>query len=189
MLIGFLGCPCSGKTTTAAKAFADLKDMGVSAEFIPEQARLYIATKRFLDPGEPVLLGDEDQLHIMKKQELIEKIMVSGAGATTVVIADSTVLNTLLYMTPETRASEDVQEIIQRALARYDLIFYCSPVKPPLSLDPNRIHDEQQSLALDQMIPEILRQFAPHLETIMLWGDSNSRYHVVTRTVLERLVG
>ena len=46
MYVNFIGAPCSGKTTSAAKLFAELKEMGLEVEFVSEYARLYIAKKR-----------------------------------------------------------------------------------------------------------------------------------------------
>lgn len=186
MLIGFIGCPCSGKTTTAAMTFADLKLMGISTEFIPEQARHYIATKRcdqwFSDH---VTLTDEDQLEIMRQQSGMEDVMTASKGA--VVVTDSSVFNTLLYLSEAKLAHDDVQWLIEAALERYDLLFYCAPVKMLPTLDPNRIHSEEQSLELDKKIPALLKRFAPDLKPIFLLGDAKERHHVVTKSILEKL--
>jgi hypothetical protein len=184
MLIGFIGCPCSGKTTTAAKTFADLKDMGIASEFIPEQARLYIAERRVkegLRPEDPLFLADEDQKLILVRQIEYEDTLIKACGPQVKIIADSSVLNTLLYMGPEARA--EVTPLVRDVLTRYDLLFYCGPVKPPLSLDPNRIHDEKASLEIDRMIPVLLKDFG--LNPKYLTGDSRQRHHEVTRDILE----
>jgi hypothetical protein len=186
MLVGFIGCPCSGKTTTAAMTFADLKHMGISAEFIPEQARLYIAQKRFESPDGRILLTDEDQKAIMKTQATMEIILHSGLPDG-VVITDSSVLNTLLYLSSEARNSEETRAMVTAAIGRYDLTFYSAPVKASRNLDPNRLQNEDQSLALDRAIPTILKDFAPDLTPIHLFGDSKQRHHEVTRTILEAL--
>lgn len=188
MLIGFIGSPCSGKTTTAAMTFADMKNMGISSEYIPEQARMLIAEKRLflgLPVGAPVQLDDEDQFEIVSRQMESEWIMLESSAPGTVVITDTAALCTLLYMSEQAR--EQCRSDLEVHIPRYDLLFYCPPVKMPRSLDSNRIHSEEQALALDRSIPEILRQFAPELKPILLFGDSKERHHVVTRTILEEL--
>lgn len=185
MLIGFIGCPCSGKTTTAAMSFADLKNMGISSEFIPEQARAYIARARYDHPDDPIELDDIDQLAIMEIQTGIEKIMTYSKG--TVVITDTSILNTLLYMSPKARQWHQVKHMVEQALARYDILFYCAPVRMTRGYDANRIHDEQQSLELDKQIPEILREFAPELKPVVLLGDTKERHYEVTKGILEVL--
>lgn len=187
MLIGFIGCPSSGKTTTAAMAFADLKNMGVSSEFIPEQARMYIAEMRLvlrLPPGSTVPLTDNDQFQILQKQMDSEKMLVQSSGPGVVVITDSSAFNTLLYMKPRFR--ELVRQIVIEHLKTYDLLFYCAPVKMPKVLDPNRVHNEQQALEIDRMIPDLLKEY--DVKSIYLLGDSHQRHHQVTRAILEKLV-
>lgn len=189
MLIGFIGSPCSGKTTTAAMTFADLKGMGLPSEYIAEQARLYIAERRVemqLKPEDSLKLEDIDQYMIMTRQERTEVTLTTACGSGTIVIADSSVLNALLYLSPEGRKQSGVVRLTESAVKRYDLLFYCAPVKRPRNLDPNRIHTEEQSLAVDRMIPEILREFAPDLIPIQLFGNPQMRHAEVTKALLER---
>jgi thymidylate kinase len=188
MLIGFIGCPCSGKTTTAALTFADLKSMGVAAEFIPEQARMYIAEKRLIlgqAPGSPVILTDEDQLQILTRQMDAEHVLLRSSGPGTVVVTDTAALCTLLYMSPEVQEAQ--REAMSAHLEKYDLLFYSAPVKLPYSLDANRVHDQEQALKINQEIPKLLRSYG--LEPTFLVGDSKARHNEVTKTILERIVG
>lgn len=160
MLIGFVGCPSSGKTTTAAMLFADLKLGGQASEFVPEQARIYIAEKKneagFLRV-EFKGLGDRDQVEIISRQNNLESLLKRNSAPDTIIVADTATLNTLLYMSPETRQLPEVREIVTRSMARYDLLFYCSPVlwRAP-EKDSLRIHDQEQSLILDKSIPEVI---------------------------------
>ena len=184
MLIGFIGCPCSGKTTTAAMTFADLKTMGIATELIPEQARLVIAEKRVrqnLKPEDTVELTERDQAEIIGKQEEYETLLLQACGPEVTLIADSSVLNTLLYMEPELRA--EMHDEVAEFLPRYDLLFYCSPVKPPSAQDPNRVHSYEQSLKIDREIPKLLSEF--NLKPVGLFGDPKERHHVVLRHILE----
>lgn len=192
MLIGFIGSPCSGKTTTAAMTFADLKGMGLPSEYIAEQARLYIAERRVeqkLNPEDSLQLEDVDQYMIMRRQEQSEVTLTTACGPGTIVIADSSVLNALLYLSPEGRKQPGVVRLTEAAVKRYDLLFYCAPVKRPRNLDPNRIHNEEQSLAVDRLIPEVLREFAPDLIPIQLFGNPQMRHGEVTKALLKRVHG
>lgn len=188
MLIGFIGCPCSGKTTTAALTFADLKSMGISSEFIPEQARMYIAEKRVAwkqPPGSPIKLEDDDQFNILLKQIGAEKIMLSSSGRGSIIITDTAALCTLLYMSPQ--AKETFRQRVLDHLPNYDLLFYCAPVKMPSALDANRVHDQEQALLIDQQIPPLLREYG--LDPVFLHGDIKQRSHEVTKAILEKICG
>jgi predicted ATPase len=184
MLIGFIGCPCSGKTTTAAMTFADLKTMGIATELIPEQARLVIAEKRVLKglkPEDTVELTESDQYKIIQRQEQYEGLLIKACGPEVTLIADSSVVNTLLYMPSDLRA--DLHDEVVEFLLRYDLLFYCAPVKPPSSQDPNRVHTYEQSLKIDREIPKLLSEF--NLKPVGLFGEPKDRHHVVLRHILE----
>ena len=88
-------------------------------------------------------------------------------------------------MTEEMKKDEYIQGLVKQAVARYDLIFYCGPVKRPWGLDPNRIHSEAESLEIDAKIPALLSEFAPGRTPVVLLGDSRTRYMEVVLKVLE----
>jgi nicotinamide riboside kinase len=189
MLIGIIGSPCSGKTTVAAKLFAELKDLGLPTDYVAEQARLFIANKRFLQvkagEGEGVALTDEDQLAIARQQFRHELIM---SDPRTILITDSSVLNSLLYMSENFRQSEEVQSLAKAAAARYDLLFICHPVQRPDGIDPNRIHGEDFSLKVHDSIGPILQSFmfeASELDIKHLVGPSRVRLQGALSTTLE----
>lgn len=186
MLVGFIGAPCSGKTTVASKLFAELKDMGLPTDYVAEQARFYIANKRFMqrrnNEGEDVVLTDEDQLAIARQQFRHELVM---SDPRTILITDSSVLNSLLYMSDEFRSTEAVQSLAKMAMEKYDLLFICHPVQRPTGVDPNRIHDEDSSRKIHEKIgilaeESILTFFAPQLV-----GPSRTRLQDAMATVLE----
>lgn len=186
MLIGFIGSPSSGKTTTAALVFADLKDMGVTAEFIPEQARTYIAEKRLSlrqTPGSSVHLDDDDQRAIMLRQMRYEEMLLQSTGQGSLIVTDSSVFNTLIYMSDTTRS--EVTTMLREHLKKYQFLFYCAPVKMPASCDPNRVHNQEEALKLDHEIPKLLEVF--DLKPTILTGTSSQRRSVVTRKILEGL--
>jgi nicotinamide riboside kinase len=145
MLIGFLGCPNSGKTTVAAKVYASLKDDGLLAEFIPEQARTYIAEKRKRKPI--IELTDDDQNKIASAQTYAE-FLFDESG--TIVVTDSSTVNTGLYVNNPQNA-----ECRFRTIVNYDILFLCPPIYE-FFIDPNRVHSREQSLALHDKLMNYL---------------------------------
>jgi thymidylate kinase len=159
MFASFIGSPGSGKTTTAALAFAGLKEIGLPVEWIPERARTYIASLRAskkLAPTQPLKLNDNDTLTIMKEQFLVEQTMLESTGNQVALIADGSTLNSLVYLSLEARTQELVQKAALEAAKNYDVVFYCPPVRTPPGFDPNRIHTLEESRGLDQKIQEML---------------------------------
>lgn len=191
MLVGFMGAPCSGKTTTAAMSFADLKDMGIAAEFITEKARTYIAYMRVscMEEGRSFSLNDEDQLAIAKSQAASEEIMTKASGNFDVVITDSCVCNSLLYMSDEFAAKPEVKSLMLKALKRYDIVFVCGVVPPPVVSDPNRVHTIQQSYDLDEKLKALLVEYVCQLDRgprfYWLTGDTKPRCREVISEILQ----
>lgn len=165
MLIGFLGIPSSGKTTLAAMAFVELKRMGISAEFVVEIARSYIAAKR-RDGQQNVLLFDEDQAQIMEQQAAAERLMNDKR---VIVISDSSPLNSLLYMSDASfdahRASNKIADLCQE----YDMLVICREPEGPIVKDLNRVHGEESRRALTarlEMVVDDIRSKFPSLALI-----------------------
>ena len=139
--------------------FASLKEIGLVSEFSSEQARLYIAYKRVLwgyGPEDKVVLTDEDQLEIMKKQLEVDETLVKACGPEVFIISDSSPLNSVLYMSLEARQRPEVMEMVKRSLAITTGSFYMHPIYRGWSdqRDPNRIHDYEQSQKIDLRIPQ-----------------------------------
>lgn len=179
MLVSFVGSPCSGKTTVAALLFAALKDSGVAAEFLPEQARLYIAEKRVatsLAPHDIVALSQIDQVTILLRQLQVEQTMLTACGPNVIIVTDSSPLNSLLYMSKETRDETAVKEAVQKHLRMAGLTFWVKTVTPPLELDPNRVHSLETSLQLDPLVPLIMSDnVGANFKMIPLEGTSHER--------------
>jgi hypothetical protein len=189
MLITFIGCPASGKTTTAAMLFAKLKEMGIATEFICEQARAYIAGIRCengLKPEDPVTLTDKDQRTIMTMQWEAEDGWTTACGPSVIVVSDSSALNALLYMTEECRQHHEVLDLV----GFYDpgICFYLPPLAAPRIFDPNRIHDEAASLKINSLIPQVLKEYAPGLMPIRLEGDATHRLEQALDVVLTAIM-
>lgn len=166
MLVTYIGAPCSGKTTTAARVFADLKERGLPVEFLSEYARFYIAGKRNLEGDAFTGLDDRDQFAILQEQEKREFVM--AADPRSLVVADSCAMSALLYMTEGYLSDSRMEDnclwfggksplnLAREAAQQYDIIFRCSPVRPGVGYDPNRIHSYEQSLDIDKRIDRIL---------------------------------
>lgn len=190
MLVGFIGAPCSGKTTTAAKLFAELKDNGQPSEYVAEKARSYIAAKKFTlrAAGNEHLfsLSDEDQISIAKTQYRAELTMNHG---NIIVVTDSCVLNSLLYMTPSAREGQDVQRLAVEAASKYDIVFVCGPVPRPAGDDPNRVHDEATSMGIHSQIEPLLLPFLDESKVHYLSGPSHARLQEAISVTLNRFAG
>lgn len=190
MLLSFIGAPCSGKTTVAALVFAALKEAGQAVEFVPEKAREYIASYRVsLSHADPawdvkknITLTDKDQLCIMKRQAESERDF-REACPTSLIVADSSPLNTLLYMSPDLRSSPEVQTLITLHLRLDPVVFYCPPLPSSAwPYDPGRIHDEKTSLGLDAGISAII---LPLLKSPPLRLNSSTAQHRAHQVLTE----
>lgn len=181
MLINFLGSPCSGKTTTCARVFADLKDNGYPAEFVTEAARRFIASR-----PHPVELTPNDQVDIMMQQWESERIMSQQPS---LVVCDSSILNGLLYMPEEVRESESVKAAVRWANLNYSVVFLCQTLPTTNTLDPNRVHSLAESQKLEAEFPAILAKYAPEIKPIYLFGNSKYRTQEALRSIYNKLFG
>ena len=183
MLICFLGAPCSGKTTTAARLFAALKDGGVACEFVVEEARKYIARLRLINLPNSTTLTDYDQQEIMRYQSSSENLMIRSCGSEVIIVSDSSPLNALMYMSENTR--KITKWWLEEHMKKVDLAFVCEPFNYNSNLDPNRVHNYQQSLDLQKQLPDLIKEFAPSLKVINLVGDSDLRFKEALAAVTE----
>ncbi len=173
--------------------FASLKDSGQISEFIPEQARVYIANKRLeayeavqlkeLQDGTiggvapwstKIELTDEDQSLIMNKQSKADLTMLLASGPSTTVVTDSSPLNALFYMSPESRKKH--VDLAKEVASRTSIFFYVKPVAFT-SGDFNRIHSEKFSKELDDQILPLLAECVPEIipKIIPLIGRAEER--------------
>jgi thymidylate kinase len=196
MIINLIGSPASGKTTTAAMVFARIKEQNIPAEFIVEQARVFIAQKRNalgLKPEDKLILTDDDQLAIIKSQIALERTMIQACGPSVVVISDSSALNSLLYMSQELLNTSQVNELIKGitdnyALAGKSLVFWTSLLKVPSGLDPNRVHDQDMIDKIHYKIPRILAAKIPNLTPILSIGNPAMRCQRMVVEILKALL-
>lgn len=191
MLVSFAGCPCSGKTTTAAAVFASLKTLGVPVEFIPEQARMYIAEKRYdvsMPLTEKLILTKEDQYKIFVKQMYLERVMTKVCGDNMIIVTDSTPLNALLYLTEEERQGEQFKYIVnvywRQLMGMKSVLFHAMPTVGHNSFDPNRSHTEEQSKIIAERVYPILKLLG--LEHKILEGSVEARRDIVLSTTMQK---
>jgi hypothetical protein len=190
MIVNIFGCPRSGKTTTAARIFSTFKEQNFVCEFVPEQARIYIARKRVflnLKPEDQLRLTDEDQYKIMVDQFNAEQLMLYSCGKSSIVITDSSPLNALLYMSKEFRESEEIQAFTKKTLSNDTCNFYSQPVSWLGGDDPNRVHNHSQSLEINSLIPSVI---FPLLKTkpVVLFGDMHLRSATATSSILQHIL-
>jgi len=184
MMISFIGAPCSGKTTTAAKVFATLKESGIAAEFVPEYARVHIAELRVKGKLKD-RLSDQDVMVIGMRQRILQEIVKHGSPSS-VVIADSSPILSLLYLE---QPNDAFKEQVRNAMKETDLVLLCEPVPPPVMKDPNRLHTFEESLEYHERLKKILADDFPELDPVLLVGDIDYRVSTAFAAIMERMNG
>jgi hypothetical protein len=189
MLISIVGGPSSGKTTAAAGAFFSLKKNGINAQFLTEQARIYIAAKKWelnLSSKDRFELSDEDQVKIMTLQVEHEEQCAFQVDQD-IIVADSSPFNSLLYMSEETKNSEVVKSLVQRALALKPIVFYSPMLTSFASQDALRLHNENESKHLDSKVHSTLESVGTSVYCT-LFGDASRRADILVAEVLHKVV-
>lgn len=157
MIIGFIGAPGSGKTTSAFGLCYHLKKLGHNVEFVPEFARRQIMDCRTRNVAG--IGGMDGQKHIYKMDRDGHEFYRRHANALT--ITDGTTINCFFY-------GLDELDLIQEA-ARYDLLFYIPLTEmPPTGADANRMQDAAQSLAMGQRWQRIIAPLMKQVPNIVL---------------------
>jgi len=178
-------------TTSAATLFARLKDNGFVAEFVPEQARSYIAKLRYecSQKGEPMRpLTDVDQLKIMLEQKYLEKVF-SRNSYKSVVVTDCASFLAMLYMSEGAKAKPIILNSAKKGASRFDLLFRCHPVQVSNLADPNRVHTFEQSKELDAQLDGLINLVGvPPEKVVDLAGPSNIRSSRAYSVLTERLL-
>jgi nicotinamide riboside kinase len=203
MLACFVGAPISGKTTCAARLFADLKEQGIAVEMLTEYARFYIARKRYFERDSFDGLNDIDQASILEEQAKHEAVL--SWDPSSIVIADSSAISALLYMTDEfisesakfipTCGVPNLIDTAKECAKRYDVVFRCAPIRPGVNYganDHNRIHSFEQSVEIDKRIDFVFDTVGLDLSKVhQLFGDPKFRVaeasSIVMRAVVENL--
>jgi hypothetical protein len=154
--------------------FGKMKEMGVTSEFLSEQARLYIAVERLKRPN--FRLTDEDQILILQKQCYLEAVLLNSLRESGgFVISDTSSLNALLYMERARWDEALVRAKIAGALQNSKVIFHCAPISSPeVRFDPNRLHGWEESRRIADLVPELFAHFGVKT-AIPLEGGVNAR--------------
>lgn len=175
-LIGFFGCPSSGKTTIAANLFSHYKETGLSAEYIPEAARSYIAKAK--TERTPWYMNEEDHIRIALEQYSQEYNFVNTVDKQTILLTDGSIFNSILYT-----GKEDSERL---AKGHYDCLFFCDPVRP-LSSDSIRLHSFEESLQIHERAIQMMEQYGSDLPLVKLVGSLPYRVQTAKTAVLEAL--
>jgi hypothetical protein len=169
--------------------FASLKEKGLTVEFIPEQARYYIATERLRQGlGEKLELNSSDQLSIMRQQNYFEDLMLKSSGDASIVITDSSALNAMLYLEEKYWNFDDVQAALQVCRWNLGVVFRCDPVfsKGYGAQDPNRIHNVREAIEVHKRLPGIIEKHIPGHRVVSLFGNTEFRCRVAVSEVMIR---
>lgn len=156
MLIGFIGSPGCGKSTTAFGLCYRLKQNGYAAEFFAEYARYQIMQCRLKNiPGN----GGDDGQAIIYAQDSGNALFYRN-HADSISITDGSTLNCHFY------GIEDMDFAVEAA--KYDLLFYVPVTDVPLTLnDPNRVQNKQEILAMARRWEDRIRPLMGQLPHIV----------------------
>jgi predicted ATPase len=200
MLVRFIGAPISGKTTVAAQVFSQLKLSGQpNVEFVVEQARLFIAERKFQKQAD-LPLTDEDQMSILRRQLRTEEIMHNSVGREGVVLTDSSIFNSFWYMshTFMNHALNDVEIFhhLETYKDPHNLLFLCAPLPVMVQADKNRLHSPKESrLVHDKIMNLVMNEIVvrhptmqvAHDVAIPLGGPNSFRVNEVMQKIYEKL--
>lgn len=148
LLIAFDGTHASGKTTLIYSVAAQLKQMGINCQILPEPAR----NSPLVDD---VVLRDIGNFDIPLELDLIASHIMQCTRATrnsSLILSDRTPINVLAYTNllckpnneMESKLLENVSSFVNTWMHYYDLIFYCQDY-----FSPNHKNDKMRSKVED----------------------------------------
>lgn len=147
IVINLFGGPSCGKTTTAAGLFHQMKIMGYDVEYVQEWVRepIYRGWMDLLDQQEYILAQQNHRLHTLR-------------GKVQYIITDSPLLLSAVYVDPNWPAAKSFITFAHDLYATYNnaQIFLHRPEK--FTEDAGRLHNEEQSVALDYKILTVLEK-------------------------------
>ncbi len=153
-LIGFLGAPCSGKSTLASELHTKLKTLNKNSIFISEAATDYIA--EFGVPNEPL-----DQMTIFYKQRQMENMYINTKDY---IVCDSSSILNYFYFRKSFRgnltlnniaAINNIQKEILTSLNNWSFLFYVPPIQTD-EKDGIRFHNTNEIEQIDKNIKSYL---------------------------------
>lgn len=147
MVVNLYGGPGAGKTTAAWELAAELKKQGVVTEYVPEYAKELVWDGR-LD----LLDGSaEHQRAILKEQHRrIERLV----GKVEVIVTDSPVLLSVFYRKNRDPALEQEALEAHKSMRSHNIFV----MREGRFEQEGRIHNEEQSEALDRWMWDYLRR-------------------------------
>jgi hypothetical protein len=173
-LIGFVGSPYSGKTTTAALLFGELKKAGIQVEYLPEYARDRI--REMKDFNHSIRLDESMQQYIRDIQEKLESRHLKHNGDGAITITDGSTANSFFYGGSDNLEAE---------IGRYDILFFSRNIEERSATDDNRVHDIEFSKQMENKVLASLNMVCPLLKTniVELNGDIDTRLHKAMYTI------
>lgn len=146
MLVGFIGSPCCGKTTTAFGLCHTLKTRGHAVEFFPEYARRHIIQTR-LDGG--IGNGGIDGQRQIYARDCTDAAFYR-AHAEAISITDGSSANCYFYGLDTL--------CLRTEIARYDILFYVSiGAVPDAGNDANRVQSNVEIMHMAERWDKTLR--------------------------------
>lgn len=145
VLIGFIGAPGCGKTTTALGLTYRLKKEEIAAEFIPEAARQKIIECRIA--GIPGNGGLEGQKNIYAADTYLHGLYRNHANS--ISITDGSTVNCFFYGLQDLDLADE--------LAKYDLSFYIPLTDTAYkNNDANRLQKREEILRLGALWESVI---------------------------------
>ena len=163
LIVNLYGGPGSGKSTMAARVFAELKDLGINCELATEYAKDVTWQKGFHVLGNQVYIFAKQQHRIWRLDGQVE-----------VIITDAPLLNSLVYASDET--SETFKSLVKEEYAkRPSLDIFLRRVKP---YNPSgRSQSEDEAKSLDEKIFFILKECGVNAHELN--GEKSTAEHIV----------
>ncbi len=153
VIINIYGGPGVGKSTLAARVFAELREQGLEAELVTEYAKELVWFGRQAEMA--------DQLSIFAQQH---RRILRVWGKVEYIVTDSPILNSLLYQ------PKGYPESFSKMVREFDARFprqlnFLLERKHPYERS-GRVHTEREAISLDQELPRLLESNLISYKTI-----------------------
>lgn len=152
LIVNMLAGPSAGKTTCAWSVASELKKQGYVTEYVSEYAKELV-----WDGNMELLDGSmEHQVALLNEQEYRLRRLI---GKVDFIVTDSPLLLNALYFKAQTpEAGMAYADTVYRRFSSYNN--FCVFVQRGTTFETEgRIHNAQQSQAIDQQIKEILNRY------------------------------
>ena len=166
IVVNLYGGPGSGKSTTAAGVFYELKQQGINCELITEYAKDKV--------WEGAFTTLDDQLYVFGKQH---HRVFTKIGKTDVVITDSPLLLSLVY---GKNLRESFKQLVRETHGDFDSMdFFLVRHKP--YHEAGRMQKEAKAIELDEKILTMLVENGVSFEKIV--GDKTAPTEIANRII------